>query len=105
MSGESGMSDLGRLFQVLYSPWVTEKATFCQGQGNQVTFKVSPDANKRQIKAAVEKMFKVDVLAVQTVSMQGKQKRVGKVAGQRKDWKKAIVRLKAGQTIDFFEKS
>ena len=99
------MSDLGGLFQVLHSPWVTEKATFCLGQGNQVIFKVAPTANKWQIKAAVEKMFKVDVLAVQTVSMQGKQKRVGKVAGQRKDWKKAIVRLKVGQSIDFFEKS
>ncbi|MEO5341204.1 MAG: 50S ribosomal protein L23 [Magnetococcus sp. MYC-9] len=99
------MNDLGGLFQVLYSPWVTEKATFCQEQGNQVVFKVAPGANKRQIRAAVEKMFKVDVLAVQTVSMQGKQKRVGRVTGQRQDWKKAIVRLKEGQTIDFFEKS
>lgn len=98
------MNDVGGLFQILQSPWVTEKATFCQEQGNQVTFRVATTANKRQIKAAVEKMFKVDVLAVQTVSMQGKQKRVGRVAGQRKDWKKAIVRLQAGQSIDFFEK-
>ncbi|MBF0399587.1 MAG: 50S ribosomal protein L23 [Magnetococcales bacterium] len=99
------MNNLGGLFQVLYSPWVTEKATLCMSQGNQVIFKVDPNANKRQIKAAVEKMFQVDVLAVQTVSMQGKQKRVGRVAGQRKDWKKAIVRLKSGQSIDFYEKA
>ncbi|MBF0095872.1 MAG: 50S ribosomal protein L23 [Magnetococcales bacterium] len=99
------MSDLGGLFQVLQSPWVTEKATFCQGQGNQVIFKVAPTANKWQIKAAVEKMFKVDVVDVQTMNRKGKQKRQGRTVGQRKDWKKAIVRLQAGQTIDFFEKS
>ncbi len=99
------MSDLGGLFQVLQSPWVTEKATFCQGQGNQVTFKVAPTANKWQIKAAVEKMFKVEVVEVQTMNRKGKQKRLGRTVGQRKDWKKAIVRLQAGQTIDFFEKS
>lgn len=99
------MNHLGDLFQVLYSPWVTEKATLCLNTGNQVVFKVDPGANKRQIKAAVEKMFQVNVLSVQTVSMQGKQKRVGRVAGQRKDWKKAIVRLQEGQSIDFYEKA
>ena len=99
------MSDFNGLFQVLLSPLVTEKATFCQGQGNQVIFRVAPSANKRQIRAAVEKMFKVNVLTIQTMNMQGKQKRVGRVAGQRQDWKKAIVRLEAGQAIDFFEKA
>lgn len=99
------MSDFNGLFQVLLAPRVTEKATLCQGQANQVIFKVALGSNKLQIKAAVEKMFDVDVLAVQTAHVRGKQKRLGKITGQRKDWKKAIVRLKEGQSIDFFENS
>lgn len=97
------MSDFNGLFQVLLAPRVTEKSTFCQGQGNQVVFKVALDSNKLQIRAAVEKMFDVNVLAVQTSHVRGKKKRLGKIMGQRKDWKKAIVRLKEGQSIDFFE--
>lgn len=97
------MSDSTELFQVLRAPRVTEKSTFCLEQGNQVVFRVAPNSNKFQIKAAVEKMFKVDVLAVQTANTKGKKKRAGKAMGQRKDWKKAVVRLKEGQSIDFFE--
>lgn len=99
------MSDSNGLFQVLMAPRVTEKATFCQAQGNQVVFKVIPSCNKFQIKAAVEKLFNVDVLAVQTSHVKGKQKRSGKMMGQRKSWKKAVVRLKEGQSIDFYENS
>jgi len=97
------MSDLKGLTQVLLSPRITEKTTMCQEYGNQVIFKVALSANKMQIKAAVEKMFDVNVKAVQTSHVQGKKKRFGKIIGQRKPWKKAVVRLEDGQTIDFFE--
>jgi len=99
------MSDSNGLFQVLLAPRVTEKLTLCQKQSNQVIFKVAFNANKLQIKSAVEKMFHVDVLAVQTAHVRGKRKRLGKIMGQRKNWKKAFVRLKKGQSIDFFENS
>lgn len=98
------MSDSNTLYQILTAPRVTEKATLCQEVGNQVVFKVAPGSNKRQIKAAVEKMFKVSVVAVQTSNVRGKEKRFGKNMGKRSDWKKAVVRLEEGQTIDFFEK-
>lgn len=99
------MSDFGGLFQVLLAPCVTEKATLCMGSANQVIFKVALGSNKLQIKAAVEKMFGVEVLSVRTAHVNGKQKRLGKITGQRRDWKKAFVRLQAGQSIDFFENS
>lgn len=99
------MSDFDGLFQVLVAPRVTEKSTFCRSQGNQVVFKVALGANKMQIKAAVEKMFKVGVLAVQTAHVRGKKKRSGRTFGQRKNWKKAVVRLEEGQSIDFFGNS
>lgn len=99
------MSDQYTLFQVLSAPRVTEKTTLCQEMGNQVIFEVATWANKGQIAAAVEKMFKVKVTSVQTMNVKGKFKRFGRTQGRRKDWKKAIVRLDEGQTIDFFEKS
>lgn len=96
------MSDAHTLYQVLSSPRVTEKSTMCQEFGNQVVFEVAPWANKQLVKAAVEKMFEVKVVSVQTLNMQGKKKRFGQTKGSRKDWKKAIVRLEEGQSIDFF---
>lgn len=95
------MSDQTTLFKVLQTPRITEKGTLCLESGNQVVFKVAGWANKLQIKAAVEKLFKVTVLSVQTLNVKGKNKRFGKIDGHRKDWKKAMVRLEAGQTIDF----
>lgn len=99
------MSDPYTLFQVLEIPRVTEKATMCQEQANQMVFQVATWANKPQIKAAVEKMFNVKVMAVQTINMIGKKKRVGRFQGQRNGWKKAIVRLAEGHTVDFYAKS
>ncbi|MBF0424701.1 MAG: 50S ribosomal protein L23 [Magnetococcales bacterium] len=98
------MSDALTLFEVLRAPVVTEKSTMVMAKGNQVVFKVAAWANKPQIKAAVEAMFKVKVLGVQTSNMGGKEKRFGKTVGRRNDWKKAVVRLAEGQSIDFFEK-
>lgn len=96
------MSDRYSLYDVLSAPKVTEKSTLCNEKGNQVIFKVAKTANKRQVKAAVEKLFNVEVVSVQTLNVKGKSKRFGQTLGRRNDWKKAIVRLKEGQTIDFF---
>lgn len=99
------MSDPYTLYKVLERPRVTEKATACQEQANQMIFRVATWANKPLIKAAVEKLFNVKVEAVQTMKVVGKTKRVGRNQGQRSNWKKAIVRLEEGQTIDFYAKS
>jgi large subunit ribosomal protein L23 len=96
------MSDQYSLYNVLSAPKVTEKSTLCNEKGNQVVFKVATWANKLQIKAAVEKLFSVEVVAVQTMNIKGKSKRFGQTVGRRNDWKKAVVRLKEGQSIDFF---
>ncbi|MBF0625019.1 MAG: 50S ribosomal protein L23 [Magnetococcales bacterium] len=98
------MSDALILYKVLEGPMVTEKTTQCLEKGNQVVFRVATWANKRQIKAAVEKFFKVTVLAVRTQNVKGKTKRFGKLIGRRKDWKKAVVRLPEGQSIELFDK-
>lgn len=88
-----------RMYQVIVSPVVTEKATRLN-ELSQVTFRVSLDATKPEIKAAVEQLFSVKVEAVNTVVMKGKTKRFRGREGRRSDWKKAIVKLQAGQTID-----
>ena len=88
-----------RMYQVIVSPVVTEKATRLN-ELSQVTFRVALDATKPEIKAAVEKLFSVKVEAVNTVVMKGKTKRFRGREGRRSDWKKAIVKLQAGQTID-----
>jgi large subunit ribosomal protein L23 len=88
-----------RMYQVILSPVVTEKATVLS-EKNQVTFKVTLDATKPEIKAAVEGLFGVQVLTVNTIVTKGKAKRFRGRPGQRSDVKKAIVRLAAGQSID-----
>jgi large subunit ribosomal protein L23 len=88
-----------RMYQVVVSPVVTEKATVLNETG-QVTFRVSLDATKPEIKAAVEALFGVTVTAVNTAVVKGKAKRFRGRPGQRSDWKKAIVSLAEGQSID-----
>jgi large subunit ribosomal protein L23 len=88
-----------RMYQVILSPLVTEKATLLNERG-QISFKVAPDATKPQIKAAVEGLFGVKVLGVNTLVVKGKAKRFRNRPGQRSDWKKAMVRLAEGQSID-----
>lgn len=89
---------------ILIQPLLTEKITALTN-AHQYAFKVNPDANKIEIQKAVEKKFNVNVLTVRTVNVKGKTKaqmtRRGRVSGKRADWKKAIVTLKDGQTIDF----
>ena len=94
--------DEGRLMQVLVAPIISEKATMVADKTNAVTFKVLQDATKPEIKAAVELMFKVNVLGVQTSNTMGKEtKRFGRAVGRRRSWKKAFVSLKPGQEISF----
>jgi large subunit ribosomal protein L23 len=88
-----------RMYQTILSPLVTEKAT-ALSEKNQVVFKVTLDATKPEIKAAVEGLFGVKVLAVNTLIVKGKTKRFRGREGQRSDWKKAMVRLAEGQSID-----
>jgi large subunit ribosomal protein L23 len=89
--------------QIIIRPLVTEKSTVKREESNQYTFRVLPKASKRQIASAVEELFDVHVQNVRTMRMQGKKKRLGKNLGRRPSWKKAIVTLAEGDTVDFFE--
>ncbi len=88
-----------RIMQVLRMPHVSEKATLLAEQG-QYVFKIAPDANKLEVKKAVETLFEVEVQAVRVVNIKGKQKNFGQRKGVRKGVRKAYVRLKEGQSID-----
>jgi large subunit ribosomal protein L23 len=90
-----------RLLQVLLGPHVSEKATALAEAGNQVVFRVRGDATKTDIRQAVELLFEVKVERVNVVRIPAKQKRFGQRAGMRQAWKKAYVRLAAGQDINF----
>jgi len=90
-----------RLYKVILAPVVSEKSTMASEISNQVVFKVTTDAKKNEIHAAVEKMFNVVVENVRVLNVKGKTKRTRFGIGRRNDWKKAYVRLAAGQEIDF----
>jgi large subunit ribosomal protein L23 len=88
-----------RLLKVLVAPHVSEKATLLADAANQHVFKVTTDATRGEIKAAVEKLFEVQVSSVRVVNMKGKRKRFGRFDGRRSNWKKAYVTLAEGQDI------
>ena len=90
-------------YDIILRPIITEKSTFLKETGNQYVFEVHRDANKIEIKKAVEKLFKVKVLSVQVIMMEGKKKRLGRFLGKRSDWKKAIVKLSPKDKIPIFE--
>ena len=90
-----------RLYKVLLGPVVSEKAAMAGDAANQVVFKVLPCAEKPEIKAAVEKFFDVKVEDVRVLYVKGKTRRTRHGIGKKSDWKKAYVRLEAGQDIDF----
>ena len=94
------MSDLRH---VIRRPIITEKSTIERELENVVTFEVSRDANKIEIKRAVESLFDVKVVDVRTSRVKGKTVRRGRFVGKKADWKKARVRLGEGETIEFFE--
>ena len=102
--------------QIIKRPLLTEKGTLLKDTGGnpqgeldpeavkpQLLFEVAKDANKVEIRHAVEKLWNVDVLAVRTVIVRGKEKRVGRFTGKRSNWKKAVVTIAPGQNIEFFE--
>jgi len=89
--------------EVLIRPLMTEKSMRQKEEQNTVAFRVRPDANKVEIRAAVESVFNVKVSAVRTASFEGKLKRMGRHQGRRSDWKKAIVTLAPGHKIDLIE--
>ncbi|OGI62352.1 MAG: 50S ribosomal protein L23 [Candidatus Muproteobacteria bacterium RBG_16_60_9] len=90
-----------KLFQVILAPHVSEKSTRVADKHRQIVLEVRPDASKPIIKRAVEKMFNVKVESITVTNVKGKTKRTARTAGRRQDWKKAYVRLKPGQDIDF----
>lgn len=90
-----------RILKVLRAPLISEKATMAAENANTIVFKVSIDATKKEIKAAVERLFDVEVKSVNTLITKGKTKRQGARQGRRSDVKKAYVILKQGQDIDF----
>ena len=92
-----------RTHEVILRPITTEKSTLARELENVVTLAVDPRAGKHDIKSAVEQLFNVKVLDVRTIRMPQKTRRVGKCVGATREWKKAIVRLAEGQTIEFFE--
>lgn len=90
-----------RLMKVLLEPHASEKSSVVADKHNQVVFKVVPDATKNEIKQAVEMLFEVNVDSVQVTNVKGKTKRTQSGMGRRKNWKKAYIRLQAGQDINF----
>lgn len=91
------------IYSVIKKPHVTEKTSLGSDENNTVAVVVDRDANKIEIKQAVEALFKVKVDAVRTVNVAGKVKRFGRNFGKKSNWKKAYVTLEKGQSIDFFE--
>jgi len=89
-----------RMHQIILAPVISEKATRVAEKRNQAVFKVLRDAEKAEIKEAVEKLFNVKVSGVRTLNVKGKTKRFGQSTGRRSDWKKAYVSLAAGQELD-----
>lgn len=90
-----------RLYTVLEGPHISEKSTIIADSAGQVAFRVAPDANKHEVKEAIERLFEVRVVDVRTARAKGKRKRFGRVSGRRRDWKKAYVTLAEGDDIDF----
>ncbi len=95
---------MSRAHEVLRLPLITEKSTHLKENQRTMTFKVARDANKSEIKEAVERIFKVKVESVRTANFHGKTRRQGRFSGRRPDWKKAYVTLREGEKmVEFSE--
>lgn len=88
---------------IIIRPLITERAAVMKEAYNKIVFEVAVDANKNEIKEAVESLFEVTVLAIRTMNVKGKPKKMGRYEGYRAAWKKAIVTLSKEDTLDFFE--
>jgi len=89
--------------ETIVRPLITEKTSAAYQDRGEYTFQVHPDASKPQIRAAIEELFGVKVTNVWTSNQRGKEKRMGKFVGRRPSWKKAIVKLREGDSIEIFE--
>jgi len=90
-------------YDIVKRPLITEKTSIQKEDYNQMTFEVDRNANRVEIKRAIENIFNVNVATVRTMQVKGKTKRRGQIVGKRRNWKKAIVKLMPGERIDFFE--
>jgi large subunit ribosomal protein L23 len=90
-------------YDIIKRPVISEKTNIQKESANQVTFEVDPRANRIEIKRAVQKIFNVKVHDVHTMHVLGKTKRRGRIMGKRRNWKKAIITLRPGERIEFFE--
>ena len=90
-------------YDLIKRPLITEKTNIQKDDSNQVTFEVDRRANRVEIKKAIENIFKVNVVSVRTMQVKGKRKQRGRIIGKRRDWKKAVVTLRPGERIEFFE--
>ncbi|MCW7752438.1 50S ribosomal protein L23 [Desulfobotulus sp. H1] len=88
---------------ILIRPLNTEKTNILLEEGNKVTFEVAPEANRIEVKKAIETVFNVKILSVHILNIKGKVKQRGRIVGKRKDWKKAIATLMPGEKIEFFD--
>ena len=91
------------IYKVIKRPLITEKGNIQKESNNKICLEVDRKANKVEIRRAVETLFKTEVLEVKTMNMKGKTRRVGRNTGKRPDWKKAVVKLVPGKSIEFFE--
>ena len=95
---------MNEAYHIIRRPVITEKSTRLKDTNREICFEVARDANKTEIKKAVEYLFKIKVESVRTQRQHGKEKRVGRNVGRKSDWKKAYVKLKAGEKmIEYFE--
>lgn len=101
MKNKSDLMQQEKLYSVLVSPHISEKATRAADKNRQFVFEVAADSNKDTIKKAVEMLFEVKVEHVRVVNVKPKQKRFGAMMGQRKKWKKAYITLQEGHDINF----
>jgi large subunit ribosomal protein L23 len=94
------------IYQIIQRPIITEKGLAAKDERRTLCFEVHPDATKTEVKEAVQKLFKVKVDSVRTSNFDGKMRRRGRTIGYRRDWKKAYVKLKAGEKmIEYAEKA
>ncbi|MEI8172013.1 MAG: 50S ribosomal protein L23 [Deltaproteobacteria bacterium] len=91
------------MYRIIKRSLITEKSTLAKDENNKYVFEVDRGANKIQIGMAVEKVFKVKVVDVHVMNVRGKKKRVGKILGEKRSWKKAVVTLAPGSRIEIFE--
>ena len=91
------------IHEVILRPLVTEKSSIGREENNVVALAVDPRANKHEIRSAVQALFDVEVVDVRTMRMPRKTRRVGRFLGRKSEWKKALVQLAEGQTIEFYE--